>query len=227
MKSWRSTYRPNMKNNNLIRFVQSLVLLPVMTTLSIGGAANLNTTKVPQNALVQKVNMEAKGTFALNQAADPEAELKEKTEEAQAQAIDAYFAERKMPLLGTGKKMVEVALLNDLDWRLLPAIAVRESTGGKFKCQKVPNNPFGWGSCKIGFKTMDAAIETVGKNLGGNNPKTAHYYDNKTTKEILNAYNPPSIVRHYTPQVIAIMDVIGAEDFVIDMGKDLARVTTI
>ena len=127
----------------------------------------------------------------------------------EAQAIDAYFAERGMPLEGSGKKMAEEAEKNEIDWRLLPAIAVRESTGGKFDCKKVPNNAFGWGSCKIGFKSNEEAIETVARNLGGKNPNTSYHYDNKSTKEILQAYNPPTIVRRYAEQVIALMDDIG------------------
>ena len=117
-----------------------------------------------------------------------------------------------MPLLGMGMKMVEEAEKNNLDWRLLPAIAVRESTGGKFECKKVSNNPFGWGSCKIGFDSNEEAIETVARNLGGNNPNTEKHYDNKTTKQILRAYNPPSIVLRYAEQVISIMNAIGPED---------------
>jgi len=113
---------------------------------------------------------------------------------------------------GMGEKMVEEALKNDLDWRLLPAIAVRESTGGKHECKRVPNNAFGWGSCKISFKSNEQAIETVALNLGGNKPNTARHYDEKTVIEILRAYNPPSIVPKYAEQVMAIMDVIGDEN---------------
>ena len=130
----------------------------------------------------------------------------------QADAIDAYFKAHDMPLLGTGMKMVEEANNNDIDWRLLPAISVRESSGGKHDCSKTKNNPFGWGSCRIGFKTLDQAIETVAQNLGGNNPGTASHYDNKTTKQILHSYNPPSIVPRYAEQVISIMNDIGPED---------------
>lgn len=201
-----------MKKNNLIRFVQSLVFLPVMTASLTG----MNNTNISQGVLAKKVNIEAIGTLALNQAIDPEAtkqaELDAKILAAKAEAIDAYFANHDMPLEGTGKKMVEEADANDIDWRLLPAIAVRESTGGKFECKKVPNNAFGWGSCKIGFKSNDQAIETVARNLGGNNPKTAKHYDDKTTKQILRAYNPPSIVPKYAEQVMSIMDEIGLED---------------
>ncbi len=217
MRSWRSKYRPNMKKNNLIRFAQSLVVLPVMTmSLSMGGIHNIET---PQNVLAQKLNIEAAGSMALNQAVlptapnpDAQADAKAKLLKVEADAIDAYFTDHDMPLAGMGMKMAEEADKNDLDWRLLPAIAVRESTGGKKACSSVKHNAFGWNSCKRGFKSDEEAIETVGRNLGGKNPVTAHHYDNKTTKEILNAYNPPSIVPKYTEQVISIMNTIGDAD---------------
>ncbi len=198
-----------MKNNNLIRFAQSLVFLPVMTmSISVSGIHNV---KISQNVLVPKLNIVASGLIVLNQAMDPKVEILK----SKAQAIDAYFAEHDMPLEGAGKKMVEEAEKNELDWRLLPAIATRESTGGKFDCKKVENNPFGWGSCKISFKTIESAIETVALNLGGNNPKTSRHYDNKTVKEILRAYNPPSIVPRYAEQVMNIMNDIGEPDIAI------------
>lgn len=193
-----------MKNNNLIRFVQSLIFLPVMS-LSIGGIHNVEISK---NVLAQKFNIEVNGILAFNQAIDPMAEVF-KIRAQKAEAIDAYFSTRGMPLAGMGMKMILEAEKNNLDWRLLPAIAVRESTGGKFECKKVSNNAFGWGSCKIGFKSNEEAIEIVAKNLGGNNPRTAHHYNEKTTKQILRAYNPPSVVPRYAEQVMAIMNVIG------------------
>jgi hypothetical protein len=125
-----------------------------------------------------------------------------------------------MPLLGTGMKMVEAAQENDIDWRLLPAIAVRESSGGKNDCIKAQNNPFGWDSCKIGFNSVNEAIETVAKNLGGNNPDTAVDYANKDIKEILDEYNPPSIVPHYGEEVISIMNAIGDPDVTVVQQAD-------
>ena len=107
--------------------------------------------------------------------------------------------------------MVAEADRNGLDWRLLPAIAIRESSGGLHACGF---NPFGWASCKgtIGkFKSWDEAIEVVAKNLGGHNPNTAHFYGGKDTRGILTAYNPPSIVPHYADEVMAIMLQIGQE----------------
>ncbi|MFA6257014.1 MAG: hypothetical protein WCT29_01765 [Candidatus Paceibacterota bacterium] len=191
-----------MKNKNLIRFVQSLVLLPVITTsFSMGSVQKTETA----TNLLAKINIETDGAPALNQAAATEV----LTKEARARAVDAYFKERDMPLAGTGMAMVTEAEKNGLDWRLVAAIAVRESTGGKFACKRVDNNPFGWGSCKIGFKSNEHAIATIARNLGGNNPNTAYHYEDKDTKAILQAYNPPSIVPRYADQVIAIMNSIG------------------
>ena len=207
--SWRSIYRYNMKNNNIIRLVNSLILLPVMTTMSVPAIGNnIQNTQVPQVALFQKLNTEASDLLSFNKEEDE----KLKTLKAQGDAIDAYFQKYDMPLEGTGLKMAEEAYKNDLDWRLVAAISVRESTGGKFACKKVKNSFLGWGSCKINFESKEQSIEVVSKNLGGNNPKTAHYYDNKTIKQILQKYNPPSIVEKYAEQVMKIMSDIGPED---------------
>ena len=167
--------------------------------------SNVPNIEMSKSVLVQKMNIVANGLLAFNQASDPTVEILK----AKAEAIDAYFKDRDMPLVGTGLKMAEEAEKNGLDWRLLAAIAVRESTGGKFECKKVPNNSFGWDSCKTGFKSDAHAIETVARNLGGNNPKTSYHYDDKTTVQILRAYNPPSIVPRYAEQVINIMNAIG------------------
>ena len=165
----------------------------------------------PQIVLSQKFNT-ANVSLALNQAIDSKANTQAETLKIRAEAIDAYFSSRNMPLEGMGVKMVIEADKNNLDWRLLPAIAVRESTGGKNDCNKVTHNFFGWGSCKIGFKSDQDAVETVAKNLGGNNPNTARHYADKTIKQILRAYNPPSVVPNYAKQVISIMNAIGPED---------------
>ncbi|MCC7436587.1 glucosaminidase domain-containing protein [Candidatus Nomurabacteria bacterium] len=128
--------------------------------------------------------------------------------EENAAKIDAYFASGNMPLEGYGMKMVLEAEKNDLDWRLIPAIAVRESTGGKHACKSVSFSAFGWGSCKISFKSYDHAIESIASHLGGNNTKTARYYANKSVEEILKTYNPPSVVPTYAQEVIAVMNKI-------------------
>jgi len=128
--------------------------------------------------------------------------------DTRAEKIDAYFEERNLPLSGYGEKMVAEADLHGVDWRLIPAIAMRESTGGLHACKKASYSPFGWGSCKINFDSYDHSIEVLARNLGGNNPKTSHYYDGKDVRGILETYNPPSVVPKYADQVMKIMDEI-------------------
>jgi len=119
-----------------------------------------------------------------------------------AQTINTYFKERSMPLEGTGMTFVLVAEKYGLDWRLLPAIGIRESSGGKAACSY---NAFGWGSCKLhNFHSYEEAIEAVGRNIGGANPNTARYYAGNTTKEKLYHYNG-TVIPEYPDEVIAIM----------------------
>ncbi len=118
------------------------------------------------------------------------------------QKIDTYFAKRGMPLSGYGKDFVEVADRYGLDWRLLPAISVRESSGGK---HLLNNNPFGWGSAKIPFSDFGDAIEVVGWNLSGNNPNTSRYYGTEDNREKLYWYNG-TVLPSYPSEVLGIMD---------------------
>lgn len=141
----------------------------------------------------------------------------QKTRIDTAKNIDTYFANHDMPLEGTGMKMVIEAEKNNIDPYLIAAIAVRESTGGKHQCKSQASlgkvNPFGWGGCKLGFESYDAAIETVARNLGGNNPKTAHHYGDKSTIEKLEAYNPRTVVARYPEQVMDIMNDMASLEF--------------
>lgn len=123
-----------------------------------------------------------------------------------AAKIEKYFSDRSMPLSDHAMDFVLTAEKYGIDWKLLPAIAIRESSGGKNACY---NNPFGWGSCKIKFNSYEEAIETLGRNLGGANPKTARYYANNTSLQKLYYYNG-TVVPSYPKEVLKIMDKIDA-----------------
>jgi hypothetical protein len=122
--------------------------------------------------------------------------------DARAHSIDTYFESYNMPLAGYGDSFVKAADLCGMDWRLLPAIAVQESSGGK---RMLRNNPFGWGSAKIGFASLEEAIAVVGSNLCGLSPTTQSYYKGKTTVQKLWSYNG-SVSSSYIPSVLRIMD---------------------
>ncbi len=121
------------------------------------------------------------------------------TVEEAAELIDNFYEGYGCPLEGYGKTFVLVSIKNKLDWRLLPAIAFRESTGGKNLFRD--NNPFGWG--KSDFDSFDEAIETIGSHLGGSIDNTASFYAGKTNREKLKSYN--SEKPDYPDRVISTM----------------------
>ena len=207
-----------MQNKKLIRFVESFVLLPVMTIGMPQGTLpkdSVNVVTTPQIVLSEKLNKETSSLFAFNQEIDKEAQILK----IKADAIDTYFKEHNMPLEGKGMKLVQEAEANDLDWRLVAAISIAETTGGRNLCKNpnAQNNPFGWGSCKIGFSSIDESIEKVAKHLGGNMESTSHHYADKSTEQILKTYNPPSIVPSYAKKVMSFMNQIGEKDVIVDV----------
>lgn len=155
------------------------------------------------NSITPVLGAEALNKLALNdtEMVDP-LEAQKKLEAAK---IDAYYADRNMPLAGLGEVFVREAYANDIDPFLLAAIGVRESTGGRHACKKATYSAFGWGSCKINFKSYEDSIAIISKHLGGNHEKTARYYSLKDTKAILQTYNPPHIVAHYAQEVMNVM----------------------
>ena len=195
-----------------------------MLTVNMSSIGALNTP------LYSAVSPAKNQISLLNKAFIPvvsEEEQAKKQEEAliakRGEMIDTFFASKDAPLLGYGRKMAEEAMKNDLDWRLLAALSFIESTSGKNPCYNDPDNVFGWGSCKIQFNSIDEAIERVAINVGGNNPKTAHHYDNKTTIGKLKSYN--SVIPTYAKKIFSTMDKIGPLEDVSLLAKD-AKVGT-
>ena len=173
---------------NIYKVTQILAFVPFMAIPSISIASHIGSLESSSSNVVE-----------ISQ---------DNIRQEKADAIDTYFRERSMPLLGTGMTFVLVAEKYGLDWRLLPAIGVRESSGGKTACG---NNPFGWGSCKLhNFVSYEQAIESLGKNLGGANPKTARYYAGKSTMDKLYYYNG-TVVPTYPSEVLAIMKKIESD----------------
>jgi hypothetical protein len=179
-----------MKKQKIIRYVQSIIAIPMLgIAMPLSGVSSI----INLNVVPIQITGENSAITAQEEVARKEKAL----------AIDTYFKEHDAPLAGHGMKFVLEAEKNEIDWRLLPAIAMRESTGGKHACKSVPNSVFGWGSCKISFNSIDESIEIVAKNLGGNNPNTDHHYEGKTTEQILRKYN--SYIKNYPAQVMNIM----------------------
>lgn len=111
--------------------------------------------------------------------------------DARAKIIEDFFKGYKSPLSDYSQNFIQVADKYQLDWRLLPAIAMQESNGGK-KVIVDSHNPFGYGiygKLVIRFKDWDEAIERVGKAL------REDYLNEglKTPHQIMAKYTPPSL----------------------------------
>ena len=87
--------------------------------------------------------------------------------DARAKIIENFFKGYNSPLSSLSKHFVAVADKYQLNFRLLPSIAMQESNGGK-KVVDNSFNPFGYGiygKMVIKFSSWEEAIERVGKAL--------------------------------------------------------------
>lgn len=186
-----------MYTKKLKKFMQSVMALPMLVIIT----PFTGVTSLPNQIVSLAQNSVINSPLITTQ--------EDKIRKERAEQIDAYFESKNAPLAGYGEKFVEEAEKNGLDYRLLPAIAMRESTGGKQACKKASNSVFGYGSCKMSFKSIDDSIRIVSESLGGNNPNTDQHYAGKTTAQILRKYN--SVIPKYPEQVMKIMDAIGED----------------
>lgn len=115
--------------------------------------------------------------------------------DSRIQRIRAFFSRRDCPAKRYAADFVSASDQYQLDWRLLPSLAMVESTGGKAYKN---NNIFGWANCKRAFPTVKAGIHTVAERLA-NSP----YYRGKSLDGKLHAYNSRPIYGKTVKRVMA------------------------
>lgn len=113
--------------------------------------------------------------------------------DGRSKLVADFFKGYKAPLADFGNTFIQVSDKYQLDWRLLPSIAMQESNGGK-KIIENSYNPFGYGiygTLVVKFKSWDEAIERVGKAL------REDYLNQglKTPYQIMAKYTPPSLAK--------------------------------
>jgi len=104
--------------------------------------------------------------------------------------LKSFFRKHNSPLFDYSDQIVKKADQYELDYRLLPAIAMKEST----LCKNIPSNShncWGWGiygNTVTRFKSYDEAIDTISKGLKEN------YIDRGfvTPSQIMAKYTPSS-----------------------------------
>ena len=105
-----------------------------------------------------------------------------------ANKIDAFLSLMDAPVAGYGMDFVLVAEKYNLDWRLLPAICLLESAGGKFPYRNDPENVMGY-IVDRDIVSISEAINLSAKSLSGNGRTTHRLYKNKSTRQKLYIYS--------------------------------------
>jgi hypothetical protein len=110
------------------------------------------------------------------------------TTDARIKALENFFGQYDSPLKGHARMIVEEADKNNIDYRLLPGIAMQEST----LCKRIIKNSYNcWGFGIYGkkvtrFENYEQAIKVISSTL--------------SKKYIQKGYtNPEEIVQKYTP----------------------------
>lgn len=95
---------------------------------------------------------------------------------------------KNTPLAPHSELLVEAADKYNLDWRLIPAIAMKE-TGGGTTAKANSYNAWGFGNGRAGFNSWEEAINIVAKTL------KEKYIDRGlvTPEQIMAVYAPPQL----------------------------------
>lgn len=111
--------------------------------------------------------------------------------DGRAKIIENFFKQYNSQLSKYSRNFVSVADKYNLDYRLLPAISMQESNGGKRAIEN-SYNPFGYGiygKLVTKFSSWEEAIERVGKAL-----REDYLNQGLTTPvKIMAKYTPPSL----------------------------------
>jgi hypothetical protein len=96
--------------------------------------------------------------------------------------LEAFFDGYRCPAPRHVADYLRVADTYKIDYRLLPALSVRETTCGQYQTM---NNRWGWASGRNGFASIPAGIEYVGRQLA-----EARQFKGKSLDQKLWTYNP-------------------------------------
>lgn len=116
------------------------------------------------------------------------------------QKLKAFFEAHGCPQPFHASDYVTAADIYGIDYRLLPAVSVRESTCGVYARQ---NNRWGWASARVGFESVARGIHYIAQQLA-----FGRYYRGKDVDGKLRAYNP---VPGYVHEVKRLMEEIDGD----------------
>jgi hypothetical protein len=193
----------NIKNNRRI-------LAVIATFLLFSLFANVYYYQTGKDILAQSTSREGIAVYA-NEFSNIEQVTVEEIDATQKQIskeeiefnrkvskIKKYLEGRGAPLAKYSEEFVKAADHYGIDYRLVAAISIIESSGGKHNFR--PHNAWGWG--KSGFDSWEDGIWAVSKGLG------KYYARGATTPQtIAPSYCPPNAVA-WARKVSYVMGVI-------------------
>ncbi|MBI4874491.1 MAG: glucosaminidase domain-containing protein [Acidobacteria bacterium] len=116
--------------------------------------------------------------------------------------VREFFLAYDSPAYALADEFLHAADANDLDWRLLPAISLIESGGGK---EYRRNNILGWANGRKRFSSVRAGIHAVASQLANSD-----LYRDKNAEGILRTYNTSRV---YSRKVLSLMETLGPAKF--------------
>ncbi|HWZ30249.1 MAG TPA: hypothetical protein VNX18_02895 [Bryobacteraceae bacterium] len=132
--------------------------------------------------------------------------------DARIERLENFFRSHHCPAPFQTEEYLAAADAYQVDYRLLPAVSVRESTCG---LHAKLNNWWGWDSAQTGFESVAQGIWFVNRQLA-----LGRYYRGNTLQEKLGAYNPNP---PYTGEILRLMHEIANDRSVLpqsDSGID-------
>lgn len=108
--------------------------------------------------------------------------------------LEAFFKAYNCPSPLHIDDYLDAADAYQIDYRMLPAISLLETTCGSHEKQ---NNRWGWASAQTGFPSVGEGIHYIASQLAEH-----PYYKHKTVEQKLWMYNPD---RHYVASVRRLM----------------------
>ncbi len=116
--------------------------------------------------------------------------------------LETFFRSFGCPAPYHVKEYLGAADANAIDYRLLPAISVLESTCGIYQRE---NNRWGWASARKSFASFRAGLEYIAHQLA-----EGRYYKNKTLEEKVRVYNPRPQYARQLQSLMRRIDAAGA-----------------
>ncbi len=196
----------NIKNNQ--RYVAVIALFMLSSLF-----ANVNYSTKGKDILSQSTSRESSAVYASEssileqnneedlQIAKQEMSKTQATYERKVDKIRKYLSSRGSPLAEYSEEFVKAADHYGIDYKLVAAISIVESGGGKHNFRS--HNAWGWG--KSGFNSWTEGIWTVSKGL------SKYYAGGRTTPStIAPSYCPPT-AESWASKVSYVMSVISEQ----------------